>query len=141
MFSSAIDERVALAMEAVFEQVLRRFPLILATAFLPGANRALLRSANVVLDREVAAILAARRALASPPADLLTHLLNCRDESGRPIDDRLIRDQVVTTIFGGYEATATALHWMWLLLDRHPDVRDRVHVEIDAARGFEDRVY
>ena len=58
--------------------------------------------------------------MASPPADLLTHLLNCRDEAGRPIDDRLIRDQVVTTIFGGYEATATALHWMWLLLDKHP---------------------
>jgi cytochrome P450 len=141
MFSSTIDERVALEMEAVFERMLRRLPLILATAFLPGANRALLRSANIVLDREVAAVVAARRAMASPPADLLTHLLRCRDEAGRPIDDRLIRDQVVTTIFGGYEATATALHWMWLLLDKHPDVRDRVHVEVDAAQGLEDLVY
>jgi hypothetical protein len=47
----------------------------------------------------------------------------------------------VTTIFGGYEATATALYWMWLLLDKHRDVRDRVHVEIDAARGFEELEY
>jgi cytochrome P450 len=141
MFSSSIDERVVRAMEVVFERMLRRFPLILVTAFIPGANRALLRSANVVLDREVAAILAARRAMADPPADLLTHLLRCRDEAGRPIDDRLIRDQVVTTIFGGYEATATAMHWMWLLLDKHPGVRDRVHAEIDVAKGFEDLVY
>jgi cytochrome P450 len=141
MFSSTVDERAATAMEAAFESMLRRLPLVLATAFVPGANRFLLRGANRVLDREVAAVLAARRAMTSPPADLLTHLLRCTDESGRPIDDRLIRDQVVTTIFGGYEATATALHWMWIFLALHPEVRERVEAELDGASDFESLAY
>ncbi|HEY2745124.1 MAG TPA: cytochrome P450, partial [Polyangia bacterium] len=141
MFSSSIEEPAVRLIEGAFELLLRRAPLIIATAFLPGANRLLLRSANAVLDREVARIIAARRAHEDPPADLLTHLLGCRDADGKPIDDDLIRDQIVTTIFGGYEATATALHWMWILLDRHPDVRLRVEAELDAATEYEQAAY
>jgi pentalenene oxygenase len=114
---------------------------VFATAFVPGANRLVMRPATKILDREIARIIAARREVRDPPADLLTHLIGCRDADGKPLDDTLIRDQVVTTIFGGYEATATALYWMWLLLDKHPEVRARVHAELDAATDHEQIAY
>ncbi|MGW2253930.1 cytochrome P450 [Kitasatospora sp. NPDC001660] len=37
--------------------------------------------------------------------------------------DQLIRDELVTLIVAGHETTATALTWLFLLLDRHPEAR------------------
>jgi cytochrome P450 len=141
MMSSSVREPAVRAIEDAFEKLLRRAPLVFATAFVPGANRALLRSATSVLDREIARVIEERRRSDDQPADLLTHLLSCRDADGRPLDDGLLRDQIVTTIFGGYEATATALYWMWLLLDKHPDVRTRVYAEVDGATQYDQLVY
>jgi enediyne biosynthesis protein E7 len=141
MLSSSVSARAIGAIEGAFERLLRRAPLVFATAFIPGASRAVLRSATAVLDREVALVVAERRAADEQPTDLLTRLLSARSPEGDPLDDRLVRDQLVTTIFGGYEATATALYWMWLLLDRHPDVRARVQAEVDAATSYEQLVY
>lgn len=47
---------------------------------------------------------------------------------------RQLRDEVVTLLFGGYEATAHALSWTWYLLDQHPDVGDRVRDEAAEIR-------
>ncbi|MFY1638168.1 cytochrome P450 [Solwaraspora sp. WMMB335] len=48
---------------------------------------------------------------------------------------RELRDQVVTLFFAGFETTATALAWTWLLLDREEAVADRLHVELAQVLG------
>jgi len=43
--------------------------------------------------------------------DILALLLQARDESGEPMTDREVRDELVTLLLAGHETTATALAW------------------------------
>jgi cytochrome P450 len=52
--------------------------------------------------------------------DILALLLQARDEGGKPMSDRELRDELVTLLLAGHETTATALAWAfdYLLGDR-----------------------
>ena len=67
--------------------------------------------------------------------DLLSRLLAARDEEagGAAMDDRQIRDEVLTLFVAGHETTATALAWTVDLLCRHPDIYAAVEREVDAV--------
>lgn len=65
--------------------------------------------------------------------DLLSMLLAARDESGRPMSDRQVRDEVMNIVVAGHETTACALTWAWYLLAGHPEVEARLHAELDAV--------
>jgi enediyne biosynthesis protein E7 len=63
--------------------------------------------------------------------DVLGHLL-AACEAG-DMSRTQLRDEVITLLFGGYEATAHALSWTWYLLDTHRDVADRLQEEAAAV--------
>ena len=54
------------------------------------------------------------------------------------MDDRQVRDEVMTVLLAGHETTAATLSWTWYLLDRHPDVAERLRSEILGALGDRD---
>jgi cytochrome P450 len=86
------------------------------------------------LDTLVYRLIAARRA--APRAgdgDLLGLLLAARDDQGRGMTDRQLRDEVLTIMSAGYDTTALALTWAWVLLARHPAEQARVRAKIDAV--------
>jgi cytochrome P450 len=60
-------------------------------------------------------------------------LLAARDEAGRGMNDRQLRDQVLTLLLAGHDTTALALTWAWVLLSRHPEVEARLHDELDQV--------
>jgi cytochrome P450 len=79
---------------------------------------------------------AARR---SPGNDLLDMLLEARDEAtGEGMNDRQVRDEVVTIFFAGHETSAMTMTWLFYLLSQHPEVESKVREEI--ARVLEDRM-
>jgi len=90
------------------------------------------------LDRLDAAIydeLTRRRAqpdLASR-SDILSLLLQARDESGEAMSDAELRDELVTLLLAGHETTATSVAWAIERLVRHPDKLARLVAEIDAG--------
>ena len=86
------------------------------------------------LTKLVAAMIARRRASAEEHFDFLGMLLGARDkESGAPMPERELIDEVLTLIVAGHETTASALNWTWYLIAQHPQVEARLHAEIDAA--------
>lgn len=94
----------------------------------PGRRR--LKDALRVLDAAVDAVIATRRQ--SPPgSDVLWMLISALDAG--TVDERQVRDEVVTLIVAGHETVAATLTWTWWLLARHPEVEHRVHVEVDAV--------
>ncbi len=95
------------------------------------ANRAFKRAVGA-LDDAVTRLIAERRA-GPPRPDLLQTLLDTRDEDGRPMQPRLLRDELVTLIVAGHETVASALTWAWALLAQHPAAADRLALEADAA--------
>ncbi len=99
-----------------------------AVMALPRALRALL-----FLNRTVYRHIDARREQGDAEADLLARLLFARDEEGQGMGERLVRDETMTLFLAGLETVAVALFWSLYLLDRHPDIRERLEAEVDAA--------
>lgn len=102
----------------------------------PSARRS--RWALATLDALVYRLIAERRAAGGggeDGADLLSLLLATRYEDGGAMDDRQVRDEVLTLFLAGHETTANALAWTWTLLAEHPEAEARFHQEVDAVLG------
>ena len=83
------------------------------------------RPALKIFRDEVGRLFEKRRARiaagASVPDDLVTRLIAARDpETGAPLSDTVIHDNLVTFIGAGHETTANALTWTLFLLSRIP---------------------
>ena len=85
------------------------------------------------LDRIVHGFIAARRRAGTGGGDILDRLLDARDkETGEPIDETQIRDEVVTLMLAGHETSANAVTWTLYLLATHPEVEARLTEVLDA---------
>jgi cytochrome P450 len=83
------------------------------------------------LDLLVARILESRRRAADENGDLLSLLLAARDEeTGQGLNERQLRDEIMTIFLAGHETTANALAFTWYLLATHPDVDARLQDEL-----------
>lgn len=93
------------------------------------------RQAMAALDRFVAGLVAERRR-SGPTGDLLSILLFTQDaDTGETMPDQLVRDEILTMIVAGYETVATAMTWLWYLLDRHPHAAAQLRAELDRELG------
>jgi cytochrome P450 len=61
--------------------------------------------------------------------DILSLLLQARDEDGRPMHDEQLRDELMTLLVAGHETTAAALAWAFERLVRHPESFERLRAE------------
>ena len=65
---------------------------------------------------------------------MLGLLVEARDEdSGEVMDDKQLRDELVTMFLAGHETTAIALSWSLALLSQHPTVCRRLQAEVDSV--------
>jgi len=69
--------------------------------------------------------------------DILSLLISARDEDGDGMNDRELRDQLMTLLMAGHETTATALAWTFDLLFRRPDAMERLREEVEDGDGTE----
>ncbi len=88
------------------------------------------------LDRLVYAEIALRRKQPDldERTDILSLLLQARDEDGKPMSDEELRDELVTLLLAGHETTATSVAWAVERLVRQPDTLQRLIREIDEGR-------
>jgi cytochrome P450 len=86
------------------------------------------------LTKLVARLVARRRAEPEEHFDYVAMLMSARDkETGEPMGERELIDEVMTLIVAGHETTASGLNWTWYLLSQHPEAEARLHAELDAA--------
>lgn len=126
-FSKAIQHLVAAANPLfMFMPFLQRAPLGLG----PWAKfrRAYDRLEQLLCEQ--LAITRARNQHGSEGEDVLSMLLQARDESGDHLEDDEIRDELRTLLFAGHETTAIALCWAVDAVGRHPAVAERLAAEL-----------
>ncbi len=87
------------------------------------------------MDAMVYGLIAERRARGTDNGDILSMLLAARDEDGTAMTDTQVRDEALTFLAAGHETTANALGWTFMLLARHPAVRERLAREIAGVLG------
>ena len=66
-------------------------------------------------------------------SDLLTRLLEAKDDDGAIMTDRQVRDEVLTLFVAGHETTATGLAWTLYHACRNPSVYAAMEREADAV--------
>jgi cytochrome P450 len=89
------------------------------------------------LDDDLFAFIAARRRGDHAPVgqNVLDDLLAATHEDGTPIDDREVRDALITILIGGHDTTALALAWAMAEIAEHPEVVDRLRDELVRVTG------
>jgi cytochrome P450 family 135 len=65
--------------------------------------------------------------------DILSMLMTAQFEDGSAMDDKELRDQLMTLLLAGHETTATALAWTFDLLLRHPAELGRMRDSLAAG--------
>jgi cytochrome P450 len=95
-----------------------------------GRFRQRVREADVAIYEEIRA----RREdpNATERGDVMSLLLQARDEDGEPLSDRELRDELVTLLVAGHETTATSLAWTLERITRHPEVLARLEDDPDG---------
>jgi len=63
--------------------------------------------------------------------DILNLLITATDEAGESLSDVELRDELMTLLFAGHETTATALSWVLYLIHQHPDVYQKLMLELE----------
>ena len=86
------------------------------------------------LTKLVATVIQRRRAGQEEHFDFVGMLMNARDkETGDPMGERALIDEIMTLVVAGHETTASGLNWTWYLISQNPRVEARLHAEIDAS--------
>src|SRR5277367_1417894 len=84
------------------------------------------------LTKLVAELINRRRQTGEEHFDFLEMLMASRDrDSGAPMSDKELIDEVLTLIVAGHETTAAALTWTWYLISQHPDAQGELQAEAD----------
>jgi cytochrome P450 len=103
--------------------------------------RGVLRATLNLVDRHFYTAIRARRAEGPKPGatDVMSLLLEARDEDGQPLTDHELRDELLTLVLAGHETTANSLAWTFERLLRTPAAYDRLRevVRADAEEADE----
>ncbi|KAL0692236.1 hypothetical protein Bca4012_059416 [Brassica carinata] len=62
--------------------------------------------------------------------DLLTVFMGLRDEKGDSFSDKFLRDICVNFILAGRDTSSVALGWFFWLLEKNPEVEEKIMVEM-----------
>ncbi|MUL36914.1 cytochrome P450 [Gloeocapsopsis dulcis] len=88
------------------------------------------------LDEIVYDIIDQRRASGKDTGDLLSLLLQVRDEGdGTQMTNQQVRDEAMTLFLAGHETTANAMTWTWFLLSQHTQVEAKLQEELQTVLG------
>jgi cytochrome P450 len=136
-----VELRLALLNACERSQRLRRHlgPLaarLEAPIMWPTRRNRELRRAIAFLDEQVHHMIQVRRAANDSRPDLLSRLLQARDEDdGGRMTDKQVRDEILTLFVAGHETTATGLAWALYLLARDPAAYAKARACVDALDG------
>lgn len=137
VFGISSPDRVSRAMQAIEDTLAALHPLLL---FVKGLQRPILgggpwvkfqkalKVAEALLNEEIAS----KRA-GDLGEDILSMLLQTRDEDGEPLSDETLRGHLFTLLVAGHETTGVALAWTMYHAHRHPQVLDTARAEIAEA--------
>ncbi|HEY2771759.1 MAG TPA: cytochrome P450 [Solirubrobacteraceae bacterium] len=100
--------------------------------------RGVLKAVLSIVDRQVYAVIRERRAAGGLEErhDVLSLLLQARDDDGEPLTDHELRDELMSLVLAGHETTANSLAWTFERLLRTPAAYDRLREVVrsgDAA--------
>lgn len=112
------------------------YAMLRLPAWLWHPGKARMRRAAAAERDAVFRLIARRRAGDGTGEDILARLLAAKHpESGEPMSDAQLADNLLTFLVAGHETTAKALSWTLYLLARAPEWQNRVRAEVGSVAG------
>jgi cytochrome P450 len=140
LFDAEVDEDVSdigQAFNAIADEIAKRVrqPFVLPDVIPTPGNVRYLRGVRRI-DRLVDSIIRERQRNGDVDrGDLLSMLMLARDDDGKPMTAKQLRDEVITLLLAGHETTALALSWTWYLLAQHPEADAKLAAELREVLG------
>ena len=82
------------------------------------------------IDALVFAEIAGRRGRTGGGTDLLSTLVEATDETGAPMEDRFVRDEVMSTLVAGHDTLSSTLTWLLWTVAQMPEIERQIAEEI-----------
>ncbi len=101
--------------------------------FIPTRSRSRMQAGVTYINGMLMEIIEKRRTETSTRHDLLTMLMETRDDEGQPMSTNQLLDEIRTLYLAGHETTATTLSWAWMLISQNPDVYAKLEAEVDRV--------
>ncbi len=138
LFNAAVDDSGAIseAVECAQAEFARSIPyIIMLPSWVPTPVTPRLRRAITRLDVSIQRLIVSRRAEGRDHGDLLSLLLAAHDDDNQQgMNNKQLRDELLTLFLAGHETTALTLAWALMLVSQNPEVEARL---VDEAK----RVY
>jgi len=136
--ASEHDSIAAPMREAVSYAVARAISPVRAPHWLPTPARRRARRAAASLREAALRIVSACRADPTRSAPLVQQLIAAKDpDTGKPLTDNEIADELIIFIFAGHDTTATSISYALWQLGRNRDIQNRVAAEVAQLGGGE----
>jgi cytochrome P450 len=87
-----------------------------------------------MVDDLVYGLIADRRKSGSKD-DILSLLMDARDDEGKGMSDLELHDELISLIFAGHETVSVCLTWTWYHLSKDPGVAQKVRDEVEETIG------
>ncbi len=128
-------ERLEATARALHARVARGPALVYALRYLPTPINLRYVWAVSRFEKAIYQIIRERQESGRSSDDLLSVLLQARDEDGEAMSERQVRDELMTLIGAGNDTTTLTLCYTWYLLAQHPEVEARLLTELDEVLG------
>jgi cytochrome P450 len=136
-FGSLGESFEAVQEQAMFEMV----SLGMVPTWVPLPRQLRFRTARRQLQQVVDHLVEQRTADAGGD-DVVSRLIaSTQRETDPKVREQRMRDELVTLLLAGHETTASTLSWSFHLIDRHPEVAERLHAEAVEVLGDRRPVY
>jgi cytochrome P450 len=127
-------ERIAPAVTEILAFANSRLTSVVDTSRLPLPSTRRFHRRLELLDSILYPLIAQRRR--EPGGDdLVSMLVDARDEDGARLTDKQVRDETISFFIAGHATIASALTWTWYLLSTHPESWRRLRAEVDDVLG------
>jgi cytochrome P450 len=127
-------ERVAPAVTDILAFANSRLTSVVDTSRLPLPSTRRFHRRLELLDSILYPLIGERRR-APGGDDLVSMLVDARDEDGARLTDKQVRDETISFFIAGHATIAAALTWTWYLLSTHPESWRRLKAEVDEVLG------
>lgn len=95
-------------------------------------DQAFAREMKILEDLVDGLIVKSKQAASLDPEKNFIHAMMASEVKFTDID---LRDHVISLLIAGHETTATALSWLFILLEQHPEQKKKMLEEIKAVSG------
>lgn len=126
-----IGRNVARLNDFAMDRISSPFP---TPTWIPTPRRKAFKDATNQVDSVIFRIIESRRGQTEEYDDLLSMLMEVKDEeTGEQMTNMQLRDECMTIFVAGHETTAVSMSWTFDLLSRHPERMGRLQEELKSV--------